>query len=122
MAYKSCKAHPFFLSIPLSLCLSPYVYTYKYIHNLVAYLMPNPVYTYKHIYDLYANILLIVLFLSELFSLVSLFNGISIFLSYLMPIFRIRRSAVKLFNPYLGEIKGFMPFPMGISPKVNIIS
>ena len=47
-----------------------------------------------------------------------IFNGISIFVGYLMPKPFSRRTVVVIFNPHLGGgIKGFYSFPKGIHPK-----
>ena len=55
-------------------------------------------------------------------SLVSLFNGISTFVDYLMPKPSLWKTAVILFKSLLEEIRAFIPFSRGISPKVNVIA
>ena len=51
------------------------------------------------------------------FGLVSLFNGISTFVVYLMPKLLFQRIDVLLSNPWLGRLKGFIHFPKVLVQK-----
>ena len=55
---------------------------------------------------------------TEKFGLVSLFNGISTFVGYLMP----KLFSLKNYLTHYWEDKGVHTFPKGICPKVNVIA
>ena len=54
--------------------------------------------------------------------LVSLFNGISTFVGYLMPNLFSKKNSSGTIQPIAGKEKGVHTFPKGICPKVNVIA
>ena len=73
------------------------------------------------IYNL--DILCFTLYMSFLhlsLSLVFLFNGISTFVGYLMTKLFSSKNSSGTILPITGRIRGFIPFPKGICPKVNV--
>ena len=55
------------------------------------------------------------------FGLISLFNGLSIFVGYLMPKQSLKKNSSGIVQIMVVEIKGFHTFLKGISLKVNAI-
>ena len=56
------------------------------------------------------------------FGLISLFNGISTFVGYLMPKPFSEKNRSGTTYPIAGRIRVFISFPKGICPKVNVIA
>ena len=54
--------------------------------------------------------------------MVSLFNGISSLIVYLMPKLSLQKNSNDTVQPIIGEIKRVYSFPNGISPKLDIIA
>ena len=58
----------------------------------------------------------------SLFGLVSLFNGISTFVNYLMPKSSLEKDNSGAILSIAWRYKGVHTFPKGISPKMNVIA